>query len=457
MSLIYNKILTHFSGLNSVALYASGDLTAVCFHDRELLAYRIIEGSQKIDISQIAKNPNIGALPERGSLEEYRSIRLPPPSLHNRPSGAKVSFAYTKLAFLNDEILLVAREIEQVGGGGAPPPPDERANISLAAVRIATGEVVAEFTDSQYGPIFAAPLLISPNYVLFTAGNTAICLDTRSLREVFRLREFDENGDVIGEKESSGGEQIAHNAVAYDSETGTLYVLWREFVSSFLQTYRLRPEEGSFERLQRQAVLEGLEGNSLCLRPDGKEVAVWATAMDEVIDCRTDDGFKMPETVRLGRLGFFSQEGNRFFDVHSKVELHRVEGRKDPSTVGSSRKAAGAVDPSLLWAKCDFNFLFHYRYDLDGKATEIGIRDGADQFGSKPFYLDDQTVVINTPGGVLIGVDTTSGKSKPLMDEYTPIEDLCVHYQKQLLLVGKKGSTRYPCGLNLLGLASSSQ
>ncbi len=72
---------------------------------------------------------------------------------------------------------------------------------------------------------------------------------------MFRLREFDENGAVIGEKESSGGEQIAHNAVAYDSETGTLYVLWRELVSSFLQTYRLRPEEGSFERLQRLAVL----------------------------------------------------------------------------------------------------------------------------------------------------------------------------------------------------------
>ena len=38
MPLIYNKILTHFSGLNSVALNANGDLAALCFNDRELLS-----------------------------------------------------------------------------------------------------------------------------------------------------------------------------------------------------------------------------------------------------------------------------------------------------------------------------------------------------------------------------------------------------------------------------------
>jgi hypothetical protein len=44
MPLIYNRILTHFSGLNSVALNAAGDLAAVCVDDRELHVYRIIEG-----------------------------------------------------------------------------------------------------------------------------------------------------------------------------------------------------------------------------------------------------------------------------------------------------------------------------------------------------------------------------------------------------------------------------
>jgi hypothetical protein len=401
MALIYNKILNHFSRLNSVALNANGDLAVVCFNDRELIVYRIVEGPKKINPSTIV-NPNIGALEEGGALKEYRFIRLPPPSRRNRPPGARVSFESTKIAFLNDKTLLVAREIEQVGGGEAGPPPEERANINLAAIKIATGEVVAEFMDSSYGPIFAAPLLIPPKYVLFSAANTAICLDTTSFREVFRLREFDEEEAVIGEEESSGEEQIAHHAVAYDSGTGILYVLWCEYLSSFLQTYRLHPAKGSFERLERRSVLEDLEGNSLCLRPDGKEVAVWAIEMDEAVDCGTAQDFKIPETRRTGRLGIFSPEGDRFFDVHSKVELYCAEG--------------------------------------------------LDQYKSKPFYLNDHTVVINIPGAVLVGVDTASGKAERLMTEFSPIQDLCVHHQKRLLLVGTKGSVQGASALNLLGL-----
>ena len=224
MALIYNKILTHFSGLNSVALSANGDLAAACFNDRELLVYRIIEGPRQIDPSKIV-NPNIGALEEGGSLQEYRFIRLPLASRHDRPLGAEVNFEHTKLTFLTDETLLIAREIEQIGGGKRPPPSKE-INISLAAVDIKSGKVVSEFTDSAYGPILAAPLLIPPKYVLFNAVNTAICLDATSFREVFRLRKFDEDEAIIGEEDVSSEEHICHNAVAYDPPTGILYVLW---------------------------------------------------------------------------------------------------------------------------------------------------------------------------------------------------------------------------------------
>src|SRR6516165_8852112 len=106
MPLIYNRILTHFSGLNSVALNATGDLAAVCFNDRELHVYRIIEGPRKIDPSEIV-NPRIGALEERASLEEHRFLRLSI-GRYGRPADARVSFKSTRLAFLNDEILLVA-------------------------------------------------------------------------------------------------------------------------------------------------------------------------------------------------------------------------------------------------------------------------------------------------------------------------------------------------------------
>jgi hypothetical protein len=427
MPLIYNRILSHFSGLNSVALNGTGDLAAVCFNDRELHVYHLIEGSRKIDPSKIV-NPNIGGLEEGSSLEEYRFHRLSM-CRYNMPADVKVRFDDTKLAFLNDQILLVAREIEALGENS--PPQEKRPHLSLAAVKIETGDVVAEFTDLEYGPLVAAPLLIPPKYVLFPAGNTAICVDTTTFREVFRLRAFDEKG-IIGEPESSGGEQICHNAVAYDPTTSTLYVLWREWVNTFLQTYRLHPDQGSFERLQRRPVLEDLEGNSMCLRADGKEVAVWATTMDETIDCRTEQCLKIPESARLGRLGVFSQEGDRLFDVHSKIDLHP-------------------------WRRCDFLISSAYSYDKDGGATEIGIRFGVDNYAAKPFYLDDHTVVINTPGGALIGVDTISGKVERLMEEFSPIQDLSVHPQKRLLLVGTKGSANALSALNVLGLYGGSK
>src|SRR5258708_20430700 len=82
VSLIYNKILSHYSGLNSVALDASGDLAAVCFNDREIIVYRILEGSQKIDPSKIV-NPKMGALAEGGWLQEYLFRRLPLPLINS--------------------------------------------------------------------------------------------------------------------------------------------------------------------------------------------------------------------------------------------------------------------------------------------------------------------------------------------------------------------------------------
>jgi hypothetical protein len=443
MTLIYENVSTCFTGLNSVALNAAGNIAAVCFNDRELFVYQIIDASRNADPADIA-NPTAATLGDSGSLKESRFIRLSP-GRYDRPVHAKVDFEDTKIAFLDDETLLVARGIRQLGGGksGLPKP----ANISLAAIRIETGEMLAEFTDSQYAPIFAAPLLIPPNYVLFTAANTAICLDTRSFQEVFRLRKFDEKDAVIGEK-ASGGEQISPNAVAYDSTTGILYVLWREFVSSFLQTYRLHPEEGTFEPLQRRAILEGLEGNSLCLRPDGKEVTVWATVMDEVIDCRTKQGLRMPDTVRFGRLGIFSQDGERFLDVNLEVELYRVEPQIPPPTPGQEPKSTDTPEPRLMWPKSDFFFGVHYSYGPD---MELGVRYGVKQYASEPFYLDQHTVVINTPSGELIGVDTITGNSKSLKKEWSPIEDLCVHHEKRLLLVGTKGNGEAPSSLTLCG------
>jgi hypothetical protein len=411
VAVIFDKVFTFFSGMNSVALSPGGGLAAVCFHDRELYVYRIIEPSQ-------ASKPRGGARDAAGSLEEYRFLRLAQ-GRYNRPPEAEVHFSHTKLAFLDDETLLVAREIEQVGGGSQRTP-EEPANISLAAVRVGTGEVVREFTATDYGPLLAAPLLIPPKYVLFPAGETAICLDATSFREVFRL--------------DYGGGQLGHNAMAYDSATGRLYALAGEFESSSLHTYLLRPDRGTVEELEKRPLeLKGFLGNSLCLRPDGKEVAVWFTTMQNVVRRRTKKSCMYSgETGLLGRLGLFSEDGDRYLDVESRFERYG-------------------------WRTRDFKISSVFGYGPDGAAavTQIGIGYSVDEhYASKPFYLDDHTVVTNTPGGDLIGVDTVSGKSKELADANSPIADLSVHTKKRLLLVGTRGSGPVPITVSLLGLAS---
>jgi hypothetical protein len=174
-------------------------------------------------------------------------------------------------------------------------------------------------------------------------------------------------------------------------------------------------------------VLEGFEGNSLCLRPDGQEVAVWATAMEKAMDFR-DEGRKA-KMACLGRLGIFPQRGRapetgaRFLDVESRLN----------------------TDPGV---PCDFTMVPAFADGPDGRATQIGIFFGAEDYQSKPFYLDDHTVVINTPRGALLGVDTVSGKSERLMAGFSPIRDLSVNHRKRLLLVGTEAGS-----FNLLGLA----
>ena len=176
----------------------------------------------------------------------------------------------------------------------------------------------------------------------------------------------------------------------------------------------------------------GFQGSSLCLRPDGKEVAVWFTAMSEIVQRRTKkDCMYSGETGLLGRLGIYSQEGNRYIDAQAPFERYD-------------------------WRSRDFQIQSVYGYGRGGKetVTQIGVRYAVDeQYPAKPFYLDDHTVVINSPGGHLIALDTAGGSSEVLTDASSPIADLCVHAQKRLLLLGTKGGGKVPISLRLLGLA----
>jgi hypothetical protein len=350
----------------------------VCVNEREVLVYAL----------------------DQGRLDEHKVL----PLATARREGIWPS---TKLAFVGDDVLLVAREMPQ---------------IRVSAFQIATGNIVGGFEDEAYGPMFAPPLLLSTRHVLISAAETAICIDLNSFREVFRIRRLDEDGLAVDEDDFVAGEQVSPNGIAYDSRTGFLYVLWRSFVNSFLQTYRLDLEGNRFERLQRRLVLEGFEGNGLCLSDDGTRIAGWFTTVDETVDCRTEEGMKMPEMGRLGRLGALSPTQDRFIDVHTKIELHP-------------------------WLKCDFEIQSAYSTDPQGNVTEIGIRYGVESYTPKPFFLDDHTVVINTPGGSLIGVDSSSGASRVLYNVLSPLRDLCFHPGKRLLLLATESGALKLCSL----------
>jgi hypothetical protein len=238
-------------------------------------------------------------------------------------------------------------------------------------------------------------------------------VDLKSFEESIRIREFDPDGKVLDEDGASGGEQVTPDGVAYDPKTKSLYVLWREFTSSFLQSYPLHPERKAVERIDRRLVDDSpdvaLKGRGMCIDPTGKHVAAWLTTMDEVVDYRTKNGMQLPATARLGRIGRSGKRGGRFIDVRSAIELHP-------------------------WLRCDFSVASYT--DTNGK--EIGIRYGVGQYEAKAFFLDKRTVVINTPGGILLAVDIESGEPRSLNLIGQPISDLCFHREKRLLLMATK-------------------
>src|SRR5690349_81026 len=107
MARINDLILTSFSGLNSVALDADARQAAVCFNDRELHIYRIVADRQNSGQSQTSE-PTAATDLEDGHLEESRFFRLEQ-GRYGRPDHAEVSYRHSRIAFFDEQTILVAR------------------------------------------------------------------------------------------------------------------------------------------------------------------------------------------------------------------------------------------------------------------------------------------------------------------------------------------------------------
>ncbi|MFO0892119.1 MAG: hypothetical protein U0790_23650 [Isosphaeraceae bacterium] len=334
-----------------------------------------------------------------------------------RPAGPdleRIWIGFETVAFLDDQTLLVARGVRRwyrADPPRAPVPAEECFTTDLAALCLRTGASLGEFRDSPCDPPWTPPLPIGDGRVLFNPTSTVICVEVPSFREAWRVRRVEGEEIVPPEEGALGDEQAAPNGLAYDAASGILYVLWRVHREAFLQTYRIDPGAHGFTRLGRRSVLRGHEAAGLCLNPDGTGVTGWFLTDQEIVrDDRPPGEQAPPATARLGMLGIFGPDEDRFVEVFSDV---------DRDFACSPHLGAGA--------------------DPDGPLVPAGFTVGVDFHYCRPFYLAPGRVAVNTPGGLLLGVDTDSGRAEVLHDFHAPIVALDHHPATRRLLVGCEG------------------
>ncbi len=78
----------------------------------------------------------------------------------------------------------------------------------------------------------------------------------------------------------------------------------------------------------------------------------------------------------------------------------------------------------------------HTAFDEAGRKSFGGWRYGVEEAESRPFFLDDGRIVLNAPGGRLLGIDPDSGRVEVLHDLGSPVDGLAFHRESRRLLVG---------------------
>jgi hypothetical protein len=149
----------------------------------------------------------------------------------------------------------------------------------------------------------------------------------------------------------------------------------------------------------------GYDADGLCLRPDGSGVAAWFPIFDALIDVDKAASQEPPRIARLGRLGVFSGDEQRFIDVETEAARDLLINRQ--VTVGP-----------------------------DGSEVFQGYRIGVDFYEAQPFFLDEHRVLLNSPSGFVFCIDTESGQTEVRHDLGSPIRALDFHRETQRLLAG---------------------
>src|SRR5262249_16762293 len=211
-------------------------------------------------------------------------------------------------------------------------------------------------------------------------GLALVCVDASSWREGGRGGGGAEDHDPA--VDIGGG--VANNGGAYDPQRGLRHVLWGFYNAGAHQSDRSEPPKKRFSGAYRAHAFEGqdacCEANGLCVRPGGLGIAAWFAVTDAVV---APGGAGEPRMSRLGRLALYSGHEVRFIEVKTEMARDLL------------------VSPAQL-------------HDSEGGEIPLGDRVGVDFYEARPIYLDDSRILLNTPGGFLLGVDTEGGRSEVL-------------------------------------------
>jgi hypothetical protein len=124
----------------------------------------------------------------------------------------------------------------------------------------------------------------------------------------------------------------------------------------------------------------------------------------------------VPKAARLGCLCLCADPASqRRIDLHSEMER------------------------DFLWGP-------HHILDDTGKMVHAGYRLSAGlmvagEYMTRPVCLDDEHVLVGTPSGILLHVDTSSGRSEQAHDFHSPIHGIEWGSEVKMLLVGCEDGT----------------
>ena len=358
-----------------------------------------------------------------GQLHQYDTISL------RSDAGSQARWEDGKVAFLDERTLLAAAKVKRTAT-------DQ--DVVLLALDLPTGRERGRWTYPGFFERILSDLVpVPPRHALVSLRSTVLCVDVAAFQEVCSAREV-EDGDVV-EEGAVPEEYITPNGFVYDPAERTAHLLCGAYAEAILLRCRLDLSARAFVRESRHAFPEFQDRVGLCLTPGGGLTLSFQMA-DALVD-------------REGKPIIWSEETRR-----ELLARPRSESPPPPRTAPLGFLSLLPEDASAEPRRADFSSDFARDFSSEplnvtddaGQSAHVGYRYTSGDvrltlahgdFLTKPVYIDDHRVVLGTPSGFLLRMDTANGQSEAVHDFHSRINTLQFHPETRLLLVGCENGT----------------